>query len=538
MQTEYGMSVNGWRRVAAAGAVLGLVAQAEAGLLHYEGQTASATYVNTAYNAKGLHYTYANGKGTMLTTGGKRTTPGSGDPAGCDYFDLSPAAGGAWDLAGLYDAGSGTIGGGNVEGVLYVSVLVRSYAVSDGTSENKGAGTQGMFGGFDLLRGATDLLGLGNEWSAWAFSIYGAVTGKKDLVQAAGGTTYLNVDKNTHLLVARIAFHAGAADDLSVWLDPDPDNGDTQLDAVRRFIGAAQGDLSFNRIGYRSGNIPAVNSWDFDEVRFGTDWASITPRGASAPLWYDGQGPHSTFVNTAYNPSGLMYTLVNAQPLPTSGGKRTTPGTGDPAGNDFVNLYPAAGSGWDLAGLYDAGTGLVGGGDVGGVLYMSALLKAYYPSDSATSERKTGALPYGTYAGVGPARAGTQVLGLGNGWEPHAYSFFDTVGASDLVFAAGGATWLTVNTAVHLLVARITFKAGVNDEVTVWLDPNPDNGDTQIDTVRRGARNGDASFNQVAYRSGDIPGWSGWDFDEVRFATDWRGVLTDMPSSGTVFIVR
>jgi len=179
------MSMKHW---CAAGTVcLAMVGGGEAGLLYYDGQESGASYGNTTYAPKGLHYTYRGGLRTMPVSGGKRVHNGAGD-AGNDAFDLSLAAGSVWDLAGLYDAASGTVGGGGVEGVLYVSVLVRAHAASDGTSERKtGELPYGRFFSFSLWRGTgVEALGMGNEWGAYAYSIFG-VTGKQDLRDASGG---------------------------------------------------------------------------------------------------------------------------------------------------------------------------------------------------------------------------------------------------------------------------------------------------------------------------------------------------------------
>lgn len=265
-----------------AAAMLCAALPVHAATIWYDGQTAGGTYVNTTYDAAGLTYTMANGQ-TLRVTGGKRTTPGNGDPGGNDYFGLNPTAGDVWDTAGLYDTGTGTIGGGNVSGTLYLSVLVRAHGAASSTTENKdGIAPDGAYAAFQLSGGPSSL-GLGNYWEAWAYSVFG-VTGSHDLRQASGGTTYLSVNTAVHMLVAKITFNAGAADDIAIWLDPNPDHGAAQGDLIRRYIADAVGDISFNTIAYRSGNIPTINSWDFDEVRFGTTLSSVMPVPAPTAL--------------------------------------------------------------------------------------------------------------------------------------------------------------------------------------------------------------------------------------------------------------
>lgn len=504
-----------------------------AGLIYYDGQTASSTYVNTAYDSQGLNLTMANGTKALLTSGGKRVTPGTGNPGGRDAFDLALAAGGPWAQAGLYDAGTGTVGGGGVNGAVYVSLLIRATQAVSEAVENKGDGTQGAYAAFMLGRPGVEVLGMGNAWWAWAYSIYGVING--DLVLGTGGTTWKDYDRSVHLMVAKIVFHADADDDVTVWLDPNPDDGDAQLDSVRRYGATGVGDASFNQIGYQSGNISGLNSWEFDEVRFGTEWSSVTPTRQPLPIYYDAQRASSSYANTTYNSFGLSYTMANGLPLPVGGGKRVTPGTGE-AGTDVIDLSPSAGGPWDRIGLYDSASGMVGGGNVSGVLYVSCLVRAHY-GVGVDVERKDGDLPYGAYAGVQLARPGTVAMGLGNAWGAWAYSIFGATGDQDLIYGSGGTTYLAYDTAVHMLVAKITYQVGAADDVTVWLDPNPSHGDSQINEVRRTSSSGDLSFNRILYGSGNIPALNGWDFDEVRVATDWRGVIASPLPVGTLIRV-
>ncbi|MDA3925737.1 MAG: hypothetical protein PF904_13645 [Kiritimatiellae bacterium] len=112
--------------------------------------------------------------------------------------------------------------------------------------------------------------------------------------------------------------------------------------------------------------------FDFDEVRFGTSWADVAPiANADQTLWYDGQGADSLFTNTTYNSSGLHYQMANGEYLEISGGKRITPGTGD-AGTDTFSLGIEEESIWQDLSLLDADSGLVGGGDINGVVYFGA----------------------------------------------------------------------------------------------------------------------------------------------------------------------
>ena len=254
-----------------------------AGLIYYDGQDAGSDFLNTFYDPSGMSYTMANSS-ALPVTGGRRVVNGGGDTLiQNDYFSLSLASGDNWDDAGLLDTGSGSVGGGNVSGTLYASFLLRSQSPVSGTLEPAYSAFQlGLGSG----SGAAGKLGMGNHWNAWAYSIFG-VGGEMDLVQGSGGTTWLEYNADVHWMVAKIDFVGGAADNFTVWLDPNPDDLDSQATGVRRATGT--GDLSFNQISYRAGNQPGVNIWEFDEVRFGTAWAdmqsvTVVPEAGTASI--------------------------------------------------------------------------------------------------------------------------------------------------------------------------------------------------------------------------------------------------------------
>ena len=269
--------------------ILMLALPVQAGLIYYDGQDAGSSFVNTAYDASGMTYTMANSS-ALAVTGGRRVVNGGGDPAQNDYFSLPLASSDNWDNAGLLDTGSGSVGGGNVSGTLYASFLLRSQSPVSASLENKSISPSGAYSAFQLAlgsgSGAAAKLGMGNHWNAWAYSIFG-VAGDKDLVQGSGGSTWLDYNADVHWMVAKIDFVGGAADNFTVWLDPNPDDLDAQATGVRRATGS--GDLSFNQVSYRAGNQPGVNVWEFDEVRFGTTWAdmqsvSVVPEASTASI--------------------------------------------------------------------------------------------------------------------------------------------------------------------------------------------------------------------------------------------------------------
>ena len=203
----------------------------------------------------------------VTSAGGMATIKGDGsDLEGLP--DLSTT--GLFAAAGLLDPGSGTIGGGNVSGSLYLSFLIRSHFVNGSNA----------YGGLHLSRG-NDTTGalIGDSWVASAFSIYYAPSDSSfDLVNNNGSGAYLILDTNTHLLVARINYVPGG-DTMTAWMDPNPTQDENNQNSATTYTGTLSGDLSFNRFFLRGGN---ANQFDYGNIRFGTTWYSVLPGAASA----------------------------------------------------------------------------------------------------------------------------------------------------------------------------------------------------------------------------------------------------------------
>jgi len=206
--------------------------------------------------------TYASGPLTLLTTGGKATTPAAGFNAATASLDVSPA--GPFGSQGLVDGG--LIGGPSVNGTLYYSFLARNASTSlDGTED---------FAGVQLYRNGAEVFAAGNNWDAWAYSTFG-IGGDGDLLRPSDNG-WKAMDNDIHLFVVKIQFAAGGDDTVTVWMDPDL----TQTEAgqpntvYRRTV---TGDASFNQVAVRSGSSDNNNSWDFDEIRFAGTWGDVTP---------------------------------------------------------------------------------------------------------------------------------------------------------------------------------------------------------------------------------------------------------------------
>lgn len=95
----------------------------------------------------------------------------------------------AFASVGLWDAASSTVGGGSVDGDLYYAFIARPLNREGGANyipNPPGAvgglpTPSGARGGGVISRGSTDVLGVGDNTSAHAYSTFGALTGDADL---------------------------------------------------------------------------------------------------------------------------------------------------------------------------------------------------------------------------------------------------------------------------------------------------------------------------------------------------------------------
>jgi hypothetical protein len=203
----------------------------------------------------------------LHSAGGTVTVKGDGSNLEA-LPDLS--AGGPFAGAGLLDSASGTIGGGNISGTLYLRFLIRAHFDTG----------NGAYGGLQLSR-SDDTTGvlIGNSSSAWAFSLWSPATSTSaDLVNHSGN--YLFVDAQVHLLVARIDYHANADDTLTVWLDPDTTAGENSQSSATTYLGSVSGDFSFDRFFLRGGY--SGKQFDYGAIGLGTSWSAVVPT-APAP---------------------------------------------------------------------------------------------------------------------------------------------------------------------------------------------------------------------------------------------------------------
>lgn len=236
------------------------------------GFASGAAWTEGGVSADSTGLTY----GILLTSGGKATTAAAGFNNAAANVNVS--AGGSADLASLLDSGSGMIGGGNVAGTLYFSFLARVNAndVPNGSDD---------FAGMQLYRGTNEVFGVGNNWGAWAYSVFGSgIDADLNSPNPTGVNTFEELDNDIHLFVGKITYKAGVADDVTIYMDPilGASEGSQPANLTTSFPN--RGDLSFNALRVRSGSGNNNNSWDFDEIRMGTTFESVTPVPEPASL--------------------------------------------------------------------------------------------------------------------------------------------------------------------------------------------------------------------------------------------------------------
>jgi hypothetical protein len=286
----------------------------------FSGNVANAAVVTNAL------LVWTNG----VFTGSKVTVKGDGsDLEGIPNLSIN----GPFAAAGLLDVASGTIGGGNVTGTLYVSFLIRALA----TARN------GEYGGLQLSR-SDDTTGvlIGNEWNAWAYSLwYPQTSTAVDLLNNGG--SYHFVDNNTHLMVVRIDYAAGS-DSMTAWLDPNPYVDESSQSSASTYVGSVSGDFSFDRFYLRGGN---NNQFEYGLLRFGASWASVLPEvtPTATPSAINIQPPSvstSSFAFAFNGTVGQSYSVLTNTNLLNGSWRMVGQGTFD-SGTDafFADVYTA-----------------------------------------------------------------------------------------------------------------------------------------------------------------------------------------------------
>jgi hypothetical protein len=78
---------------------------------------------------------------------------------------------------------------------------------------------ENYFAGLNLYEGTTGRLGVGNNWNAWAYSVWSTATGDRDLKSVVGAFQYVE-PTDTTTFVIKVQYVAGGNDNVTVWLNP------------------------------------------------------------------------------------------------------------------------------------------------------------------------------------------------------------------------------------------------------------------------------------------------------------------------------
>ena len=131
------------------------------------------------------------------------------------------------------------------------------------------------------------------------------------------------------------------------------------------------------------------------------------------------------------------------------------------------------------------------------------------------------------YAGMSFYDGGAEHVGIGNGWNPWAYSAFGGgLPGGNLDLKSGtpdpGVTYQQVrSTDVTTFVIRVDFNSGANDNITVWLNPNLSLTEAAQNPALTTTFTADANFDTIYLREGgNGSGWTFSDFAIAEYATD------------------
>ncbi len=146
----------------------------------------------------------------------------------------------------------------NTTPVLYISFCLRSL--------NKSC--KDKFAGVVLYDGDKEMFGMGNDYGSENFAFWGPDGSTFQI-----GDTKTYVDDEVHMIICKIVFHNDGPEDIEVGIDP---FGNRSKDRQPKTIWTSyQTELSFDQIRIRSGHNDCT--WEFDELRLGTDWSDVMP---------------------------------------------------------------------------------------------------------------------------------------------------------------------------------------------------------------------------------------------------------------------
>jgi hypothetical protein len=126
--------------------------------------------------------------------------------------------------------------------------------------------TEQYFAAMQLYDGATERVGIGNAWDAWAYSAYNTAGGNVDLNNPDPPTSpypeKLVESTDTTTIVIRVDFNSLTNDNVTVWLNPNLSLTEAAQSASRTTSFFA--DATFNNIYLREGG--GGGGWNFSNI--------------------------------------------------------------------------------------------------------------------------------------------------------------------------------------------------------------------------------------------------------------------------------
>lgn len=150
------------------------------------------------------------------------------------------------------------------------------------------------------------------------------------------------------------------------------------------------------------------------------------------------------------------------------------------------------------------------------------------------------------YAGMSLYSFGAERLGIGNGWDPYAYSAFGTAGNVDLKSAnpdgtngLGVAYQLVESTDITTFVFKIAYNNAGDDSITVWLNPDLNLSEGAQSAALTTTFTANAAFNEIMLREGDdgvgLDNPAGWNFSNIAIAETFSEIAAVPEPSSAMF---
>jgi uncharacterized repeat protein (TIGR03806 family) len=408
------------------------------------------------------------------------------------------------------------------------------------------------YGALELYTNANEVFGIGDNSGSANWSCFYYASGNENDFDLNPATTI--VANQWHTFVVKISFNQGAVDNETIWMDPNFANSENNQSSA--IITTQTFDASFNRVYLRAGD-----SATYSNIVFATTAGSVGFTVSATPV-----------IDTLVPPAGATQVIPS-----TSIGAHVTPGAGNvningvtlaidgvPAspsfsvdGNGVITLSyqpPApfaantthtntviatdvngvsATNTWSftvgqatLPATFNGPFSVSNGVDIVlltannspwiGTNYMdNAPATTLYYRFNMEMNALAGLTT--TFAGLELYNGNTEVLLLGKGdpqinWSGDAIlgpRYFNFQPVTPIVTGQ----W-------HTVVAKVTFNPGAADTLTVWLDPNfsqPETNQVSWTNVTT-----DCSFNNVHLRCGNSPASA--TFSNIIFAATAGGV--------------